>query len=67
MSSEQITEAVMELPEKDRLELARRIIASIVAERETSDSIAKAVKGIEEVVKGKIRGLNEDEFRDALK
>ena len=67
MSSEQITEAVMELPEKDRLELARRIIASIVAERETSDSIAKAVIGIEEVVKGKIRGLNEDEFRDALK
>ena len=67
MSTEQITQAVMELPEKERLELARRIIAGIAAERQISDTIAKAVPGIEDVVTGRVRGLNEDEFRNALK
>jgi len=57
----------MELPEKERLELARRIVASIAAEREISGEIAEAVRGIEDVVTGKIRGLSEAEFRDALK
>ncbi len=56
----------MELPEKERLELARRIVASLVAEQQTSAAINEAVKGIEDVVSGKVRGLTEDEFRDAL-
>jgi hypothetical protein len=66
MSTQEIAEAVMELPEKDRLDLARRIIASLVAEQELSASIAKAVHGIEDVITGKVRGLSEAEFREAL-
>ncbi len=67
MSVAEITQAVMELPEKERLELARRIVASIVAEREISSQIAEAVQGIEDVVNGKVRGLTEAEFLEALK
>ena len=67
MSTPEITEAVMELPEKERLELARRIIATIAVEREVSEKIAKAVRGIEDVVTGKVAGLSEAEFRNALK
>ena len=67
MSVQDIAEAVMELPEKERLELARRIVASIGAEQEASEAILQAVPGIEDVVTGKVRGLNEAEFRDALK
>ncbi|PWU17134.1 MAG: addiction module antitoxin RelB [Verrucomicrobia bacterium] len=67
MSTQEISNAVMELPEKERLQLARRIIASIVAEREVSEEIEKAVAGIEDVVTGKVRGLSESEFRDALR
>jgi len=67
MSVQDIAEAVMELPEKERLDLARRIVASIVAEKEASDEIREAVPGIEDVVTGKVRGLSETEFRDALK
>ncbi len=59
MSTPEITEAVMELPEKERLELARRIIATIAVEREVSEKIAKAVRGIEDVVTGKVAGLSE--------
>jgi hypothetical protein len=57
----------MELPEEECLELARRIVAGIAAEREISAEIARAVGGIEDVVAGRVRGLSEAEFRDALK
>ena len=67
MSTKEIAEAVMELPEEDRLELARRIVAGIAAERRISDEVARAVGGIEDVVAGRVRGLSEAEFRDALK
>ena len=64
MSVQDIAEAVMELPEKERLELARRIVASIVAEQENSAQVIEAVQGIEDVVTGKVRGLSEAEFRE---
>jgi hypothetical protein len=67
MSTQELAEAVMELPEKDRLELARRIIAGIVAEQEAAVAIGQAVQGIEDVVTGKVRGLSEAGFRDALR
>lgn len=67
MSAREIADAVMELPEKERLELARRIVAGIVDEREISKKIAAAVPGIEDIVTGKLAGLNEAEFRNALK
>jgi hypothetical protein len=67
MSTEQLTKAVMDLPEEERLELARRIVASIGAEQEICGHIIDAVRGIEDVVTGKVRGLSEAEFRDALR
>jgi hypothetical protein len=67
VSTQEIAEAVMELPEKERLELARRIVVSIVGERESSEQIAQAVSGIEDIVTGKMHGLTEAEFRDALR
>lgn len=60
-------EAVMALPDKERLELVRRIVASLQMEREISNKVAAAVPGIEDIVTGKIAGLREAEFRDALK
>ena len=67
MSTKDIAEAVMELPEEERLELARQIVATISAEREVSQKISHAVQGIEDIVTGKLTGLTEAEFRNALK
>ena len=66
MSTEQLTEAVMALPEDERLELARHIVASVVGEDESFGRIMDAVPGIEDVATGKVRGLSEAEFRKAL-
>lgn len=67
MSAHEIAEAVMELSEAERLDLARLIIASVANERNNETEIAKAVRGIEDVLTGKVRGLNESEFQRALK
>jgi hypothetical protein len=66
MSVHEIAEAVMELSERDRLDLARRIVASVVDEQESSGQVARAIQGIEDVLTGKVRGLSEDEFQRAL-
>jgi hypothetical protein len=66
MSVHEIAEAVMELSETDRLDLARRIVASVVGEQESADQVAKAVQGIEDVLTGKVRGLSEAEFQRAI-
>jgi hypothetical protein len=66
VSTEQLTEAVMALPEDQRLDLARRILVSVVGEEESFGRIMEAVPGIEDVVTGKVRGLSEAEFRQAL-
>jgi hypothetical protein len=66
MSKQELVETVMELPESERLDLARRIIASIKDEQECSEKIASAVQGIEDVIAGRVTGLTEAEFRNAL-
>ena len=67
MSTQEIAEAVMAMPEKERLELARRIVESIEAERSVTERVAEAVHGIEDIATGKVTGLTEKEFRDSLK
>jgi hypothetical protein len=67
MSAHEIAEAVMELSETERLDLARLIIASVATEHENAGEIAKAVQGIEDVLTGKVRGLSEAEFQRALR
>ncbi|HXT09975.1 MAG TPA: addiction module protein [Candidatus Angelobacter sp.] len=67
MSKEKIIEAVRALSEKERLELARRIIQSIESESSETEQVAEAVRGIEDVVTGKVAGLSETEFRNALR
>lgn len=66
MSVREIAEAVMQLPEADRLELARRLVDSVVAEQESAAEVARAVRGIEDVLTGKVRGLDKAEFQRAL-
>jgi hypothetical protein len=56
----------MGLSETERLELARRIVDSVIAEQQSAGEIARAVEGIEDVLTGKVRGLSEAEFQRAL-
>jgi hypothetical protein len=66
MSAHEIAEAVMELSETERLDLARLIIVSVATEHENASEIAKAVQGIEDILTGRVHGLSEAEFQLAL-
>jgi hypothetical protein len=66
MIPNQITESVLALPESDRLDLARRIVESVAAERRVADLVSEGVRRIEDVVTGKVRGLSEEEYRKAV-
>ena len=63
MGFDQLTEAVFALPERERLELARRIVESVATQRRVDELVADGVRRIEEVVTGEVRGLSEEEYR----
>ena len=65
MPTDQLTEAIFALPESERLELARRIVESVAVERRIEESMSDGVRRIEEVVSGTVRGLSEEEYRQA--
>lgn len=67
MSSGQLNQAVMALPEAERLELARTIVASLGETPAVAERLSEGVRRIEDVASGKVQGLTEAQFRDALK
>lgn len=56
----------MSLSETERLELARRIVDTVMVEQQNAGEVAKAVQGIEDILTGKVRGLTEAEFQRTL-
>jgi hypothetical protein len=67
MISSEITETVLALPEAEKLDLARTLIASIGSADVLSDSLPEGVRRLEEVAEGRITGLSEEAFRRALR
>jgi len=57
----------LELPPEERLELARRLVESMVAPSPLEDAVAEGIRRIEDVLSGHIKPLTEAEFRNALK
>ena len=67
MTASQLTQSVLALPETERLELVRRIVESIATDKQQAALLAEGVNRLEAVVSGKINGLTEREFRQALR
>jgi putative addiction module component (TIGR02574 family) len=66
MASAEITEAVFALPPDERLELARRLVESVVAPELVSEAIIEGIRRIEDVASGRTAGLTEEQYRAAL-
>ena len=66
MSATELSNAALELPAEERLELARRLVESVIAPAELSKTVAEGVRRIEEIAAGRIKGLTEEEYRAAL-
>ena len=66
MIPNQITDSVLALPERDRLELAKQIVESVATDGRVSEFVSEGMNRIEEIAAGRIRGLSEEEFREAI-
>ena len=57
----------LDLPPEERLELARRLVESVVAPAPLNKSVTEGIRRIEEIATGRVTGLTEEEYRAALK
>lgn len=66
MLPDQITEAVLELPVEDRLELARKLVESVVSPASISAEVIEGMRRIQDIAEGRTVALTEQQFRAAL-
>ena len=67
MSATELSIAALELPPDERLELARRLVESVVAPAPLNEAVAEGIRRIENIASGRVQGLTEEEFRAALR
>jgi uncharacterized tellurite resistance protein B-like protein len=67
MVSADLARIALELPPEERLDLARRLVESVLAPTSLNEAIAEGIRRIEDVVTGHAKGLTEQEYRAALK
>jgi hypothetical protein len=57
----------LELPPEERLELARRLVESVVDPVPLEDGVTEGIRRIEDVITGRVKPLTEAEYRAAVK
>jgi putative addiction module component (TIGR02574 family) len=67
MGSAEISNKALELPPEERLELARRLVESVIAPVPISDEVKEGIRRIEEIASGRLEGLSEEQYRAAMK
>jgi putative addiction module component (TIGR02574 family) len=67
MAAAELAKIALELPPEERLELARRLVESVVAPESLTEALSIGIRRIEEVASGRVNGLTEEEYRSALK
>ena len=66
MIDRDLSHTALALPPAERLELARRLVESVVAPQPLSDAVTEGIRRIEDVATGRVVGLTEEEYRAAL-
>jgi putative addiction module component (TIGR02574 family) len=66
MVSTELAKIAFELPPEERLELARRLVESVVGPDSLTEALIEGMRRIEDVATGRVKGLTEEEYRAAL-
>ena len=66
MIDRDLSHTALELPPADRLELARRLVESVVAPQPLNEAVREGIRRIEDVAAGRVAGLTEEQYRAAL-
>ena len=60
MLSSDLSRIAFELPPEDRLELARRLVESVVLPLPLNEAVAEGIRRIEDIATGRVEGLTEE-------
>ena len=66
MISEHLNREALEMALEDRLELARRLVESVVSPAPLAEAVNEGIQRIEAIAEGQVAGLTEEQFRAAL-
>lgn len=66
MSSTELSLAALELSPDERLELARRLVESVIEPASVKEAVAEGVRRIEDIASGRVQGLTQEQYRAAL-
>ena len=66
MGSAELARMALALPAEERLDLARRLVESVVAPASLNQAITESIRRIENLATGRVQGLTEEEFRATL-
>ena len=67
MGPADLAQIALELPPEERLDLARRLVESVVAPASLNAAIAEGIRRIEDLATRRVKGLTEEEFLATLK
>lgn len=67
MLSTELSRTALGLPPEDRLELARRLVESVVEPAPLTDAVKEGIRRIEDIATGRVTGLSEDQYRAAMR
>lgn len=67
MLTADLSRAALELPPEDRLELARRLVESVVEPAPLNEAVKQGIRRIEDIATGRVAGLTEEQYRAALR
>ena len=62
MGSADVAQIALQLPPEERLDLARRLVESVVAPDCLNEAIAEGIRRIEDLASARVKGLTEEEF-----
>jgi hypothetical protein len=67
MLSTELSRTALELPAADRLELARRLVESVVDPVPLTGAVSEGIRRIEDIAGGQVVGLTEGQYRTAVR
>jgi hypothetical protein len=66
MLTSELSRTALELPTEDRLELARRLVESVVIPVPLNAAVDEGIRRIEDVAAGRVPGLTEEQYRASV-
>ena len=67
MLTADLSRVALELPAEERLELARRLLESVVEPAPLNQAVIEGLRRIEDIAAGRVEGLTEEQYRAALR